>query len=97
MSILKAYNTIRRPVITEKSTLVGAQGKAVFEVALDASKTDIKAAVEELFKVNVTKVNTIRVQGKTKRFRGMVGKRSDRKKAIVTLKAGQSVDVAAGV
>jgi large subunit ribosomal protein L23 len=69
----------------------------VFRVPLDASKDDVKAAVEALFKVKVTAVNTIRAKGKTKRFKGIPGKRSDTKKAIVTLAEGQSIDVTTGL
>ena len=91
------YDTILAPVITEKATLLSEQNKVVFRVAADASKDEIAAAVEALFKVNVTKVNTINVKGKTKRFRGRVGRRSDVKKAIVTLAEGQSIDITTGL
>ena len=91
------YDTILAPVITEKATLLSEQNKVVFRVAGDASKDEIAAAVEALFKVNVTKVNTINVKGKTKRFRGRVGRRSDVKKAIVTLAEGQSIDITTGL
>lgn len=91
------YDTIVKPWITEKSTFLSEENKVVFEVPLSASKPEIKEAVETLFKVDVTGVNTIRVKGKTKRFRGIVGQRSDFKKAIVTLADGQSIDVATGL
>ncbi|MFT4253235.1 MAG: 50S ribosomal protein L23 [Caulobacter sp.] len=91
------YDTILSPVITEKSTLLSEQNKVVFKVAADASKDEIAAAVEELFKVKVTKVNTLVTKGKTKRFRGIVGRRSDVKKAIVTLAEGQSIDITTGL
>ena len=91
------YDTILAPVITEKATLLSEQNKVVFRVAADASKDEIAAAVEALFKVNVTKVNTLNVKGKTKRFRGRLGQRSDVKKAIVTLAEGQSIDVTTGL
>ena len=91
------YDTILSPVITEKSTLLSEQNKVVFKVADDASKDEIAAAVEALFKVKVTKVNTIVTKGKTKRFRGIKGRRSDVKKAIVTLQDGQSIDVTTGL
>jgi len=91
------YDTILAPVITEKATVLSEQNKVVFRVAGDASKDEIAAAVEALFKVNVTKVNTINVKGKTKRFRGIVGRRSDVKKAIVTLAEGQSIDITTGL
>jgi large subunit ribosomal protein L23 len=90
------YDTILSPVITEKTTLLSEQNKVVFKVANDATKDEIAAAVEELFKVKVTKVNTIVTKGKTKRFRGIVGRRNDVKKAIVTLAEGQSIDVTEG-
>ena len=91
------YDTILSPIITEKATLLSEKNKVVFRVAKDASKDEIAAAVEELFKVKVTKVNTINVQGKTKRFRGIMGRRVDIKKAIVTLAEGQSIDVTTGL
>ncbi|MET3667759.1 50S ribosomal protein L23 [Caulobacter sp. 1776] len=91
------YDTILSPVITEKTTLLSEQNKVVFKVANDATKDEIAAAVEELFKVKVTKVNTIVTKGKTKRFRGIVGRRSDVKKAIVTLAEGQSIDITTGL
>ena len=88
---------IRRPVITEKSTLLGEHNQVAFLVALDACKPEIKAAVEDLFKVKVKAVNTLIVKGKTKRTRGRPGRRSDVKKAIVTLAEGQSIDVTTGL
>ena len=93
----RMYDVILSPVITEKATLLSEQNKVVFRVAGDASKDEIAAAVEALFKVNVTKVNTINVKGKTKRFRGIMGRRSDVKKAIVTLAEGQSIDITSGI
>ncbi len=91
------YDTILAPVITEKATLLSEHNKVVFRVAEDASKDEIAAAIEELFKVKVVKVNTLNVKGKTKRFRGVKGRRSDVKKAIVTLAEGQSIDVTTGL
>jgi large subunit ribosomal protein L23 len=91
------YDVIRSPIITEKATRLSEQNKVVFRVADDASKDEIAAAVEELFKVKVTKVNTLNVKGKTKRFRGVAGRRSDIKKAIVTLADGQSIDITTGL
>jgi large subunit ribosomal protein L23 len=91
------YDTLIAPVITEKSTILSEQNKVVFRARLDATKDEIKEAVEVLFKVKVVDVNTIRVKGKTKRFRGVPGKRSDVKKAIVTLAEGQSIDVTTGL
>ena len=93
----RTYDVILAPVITEKATVLSEQNKVVFRVAPDSSKDEIAAAVEELFKVNVLKVNTILTQGKTKRFRGILGKRSDIKKAIVTLAEGQSIDITTGL
>ena len=91
------YDTILSPVITEKATLLSEQGQVVFRVADNATKDEIAAAVEELFKVKVTKVNTLVTKGKTKRFRGRPGRRSDVKKAIVTLAEGQSIDITTGL
>ena len=91
------YDTILAPVITEKATLLSEHNKVVFRVAADATKDEIAHAVEALFKVSVTKVNTLVVKGKTKRFRGRPGRRSDVKKAIVTLAEGQSIDITTGL
>ena len=90
------YDVILAPHITEKSTLVSEYNQVVFKVARDASKPEIKAAVEALFNVTVTGVNTINQKGKTKRWKGRPYKRSDSKKAIVTLAEGQSIDVTEG-
>ena len=91
------YDTILAPVLTEKATYLSEQNKVVFRVAEDATKDEIAAAVEELFKVKVTKVNTLITKGKTKRFRGIMGRRSDVKKAIVTLAEGYSIDIMTGL
>lgn len=91
------YQTILAPVITEKATRLSEYNKVVFKVALDADKTQIRQAVESLFNVKVTKVNTINVEGKNKVFKGRRGRRSDYKKAIVTLAAGQMLDVSTGL
>lgn len=91
------YDTILAPWITEKGTLLSEFNKVVFQVPLTATKPAIKEAVETLFKVKVTSVNTIRVEGKTKRFKGVLGKRNDFKKAIVTLADGDSIDVTTGL
>lgn len=88
---------IRAPVVTEKSTLIGEHNQITFRVAMDATKPEILQAVESLFSVKVKKVNTMRVKGKTKRFRGVLGKRADWKKAVVTLEDGHSVDVTTGI
>lgn len=91
------YSMIRTPVITEKSTLGSQHGQVTFKVPLKADKTMIKAAVEAVFKVKVTKVNTLTQLGKTKIFKGRKAFRSDSKKAIVTLAEGQTIDVTTGV
>ena len=91
------YDVMLAPVITVKATLLSEQNKVVFRVAQDSTKDEIAAAIEELFKVKVTKVNTLNVKGKTKRFRGRPGRRSDVKKAIVTLAEGQSIDISTGL
>jgi large subunit ribosomal protein L23 len=97
MATARHYDTILSPVITEKATVLSEQGKVVFRVADDATKDEIAAAVEELFKVKVIKVNTLITKGKTKRFKGRPGRRSDVKKAIVTLAEGQSIDITTGL
>ena len=97
MSAFKHYDTIIKPVITEKATLLSEHNKVVFRVPLEATKDEVKEAVEKLFNVKVGSVNTIRHKGKTKYFRGQAGKRSDTKKAIVTLLAGYSNDVTTGL
>ena len=91
------YDIIRAPVITEKATNASEHNQVIFRVPLTATKRQVKAAVEGLFNVKVTAVNTMRVQGKTKRFRGRVGHRSDYKKAIVTLGEGARIDVTTGI
>ena len=93
----KHYDTILAPVITEKATVLSEQNKVVFRVAKEATKDEIADAVEALFKVQVVKVNTINTLGKIKRFRGVLGKRNDMKKAIVTLAEGQSIDITTGL
>ncbi len=97
VSLNRAYDLIRKPVITEKATMGIENNQITFRVPLDASKPEIKAAVEKLFKVEVRAVNTIRQRGKVKRFRGRLGKRPDYKKAIVSLAEGHSIDVTSGV
>ncbi len=91
------YDTLVRPVITEKSMVSSEAGKVVFEVPLSATKENVKAAVEAIFNVKVTKVNTIKQFGKAKSFRGHIGHRSDYKKAIITLADGQNIDVTTGI
>ena len=97
MSKERMYEVLRGPVITEKATLASEHNQVVFRVAIDASKPEIKSAVEELFKVKVKAVNTLRTQGKIKRFRGVIGRRPEVKKAVVTLEEGHSIDVTTGV
>jgi large subunit ribosomal protein L23 len=97
MSALGHYDIIRSPVITEKSTAASEHNKIVFRVARTATKPQIKAAVEALFKVKVKAVNTLIRKGKTRRFRGILGRQSDFKRAIVTLEEGYSVDVTTGL
>jgi large subunit ribosomal protein L23 len=91
------YDIVRAPVITEKATNVSEHNQVIFRVPVTATKRQVKAAVEGLFRVNVTAVNTIRVMGKLKRFRGRPGRRSDYKKAVVTLREGQRIDVTTGI
>jgi large subunit ribosomal protein L23 len=91
------YDVVLAPVITEKSTMLSEHNAVVFKVASDATKPQIKAAVEALFKVDVTGVNTLNQKGKTKRWKGRPYTRSDVKKAIVTLAEGQSIDVTTGI
>jgi large subunit ribosomal protein L23 len=91
------YDLIRKPVITEKATMASEQGAVVFEVDIDATKPEIKEAIETLFKVRVKAVNTVLTKGKTKRFRGRPGRRRDVKKAYVTLHEGNTIDVTTGL
>jgi len=93
----KMYDTLLRPVITEKSMASSEAGKVVFMVPLSATKDEVKEAVEAIFNVKVNKVNTVKQNGKVKSFRGHEGVRSDYKKAIVTLAEGQNIDVTAGI
>lgn len=88
------YDVIQSPVVTEKSQMGIELNKVTFRVSEDATKKSIKAAVEALFETKVEKVNVINVKGKTKRFRGVKGKRKDVKKAVVTLAKGETIDVA---
>ena len=99
MSAIKPehYDVIRKPIITEKSTMASEANAVVFEVAMDATKPKIKEAVEALFDVKVKKVNTLVQRGKQKVFRGRKGVRKDRKKAVVTLMDGSMIDVTTGL
>ena len=91
------YDVVLAPHITEKSTMLSETNAVVFKVAPTATKPEIKAAVEALFNVKVTGVNTIVSKGKSKRWQGKPYQRSDMKKAIVTLAAGQTIDVTSGI
>jgi large subunit ribosomal protein L23 len=91
------YDVVLAPHITEKSTMMSEHNAVVFKVAGSASKPEIKAAVEALFNVTVTGVNTIVTKGKTKRWKGQPYRRSDSKKAIVTLAEGQTIDITSGI
>jgi large subunit ribosomal protein L23 len=91
------YDLIKRPIITEKSTILGEQGKYVFEVASNAEKSMIQKAIEQIFTVKVKAVHIINQVGKQKRFKGVIGRRSDVKKAVVTLEKDHSIDLAGGV
>lgn len=97
VAIEKHYDTLIAPVITEKSTLAGENNQVVFKVPLAATKPEIADAVEALFKVKVKAVNTLRVKGKNKNFRGRPYTRSTVKKAVVTLEEGHSIDVTTGL
>ena len=97
MSREAMFEVIRSPVITEKATALSEKGQFVFRVAIDATKPEIKASVEALFGVTVTSVNTLVQKGKTKRFKGRPGVRSDMKKAYVQLAEGQSIDMSTGL
>ena len=97
LSAERLYEIVLAPVVTEKTTMASEHNQVTFRVPLDATKREIKAAVETLFKVKVTAVNTIRTLGKVKRFRGRLGKRSDGKKAMITLAEGSRIDVTTGI
>lgn len=91
------YDLLRRPIITEKATNASENGAVVFEVAMTATKLEIKKAVESLFKVKVKGVNTVIAKGKIKRFKGKLGKRKNTKKAYVMLEDGNTIDVSTGL
>lgn len=94
---MDVYRVLKKPLITEKSTSLLADNKYTFEVDVKANKTEIKQAVESIFKVKVLKVNTMRVKGKLKRVRMIKGRTPERKKAIVTLKAGDKIEIFEGM
>ena len=93
----RMYEILRSPVITEKATMASEHNQVAFQVPLDATKPEIKSAVEGLFDVQVVSINTLIQKGKTKRFRGRPGRQKDTKKAIVRLAEGQSIDVTTGL
>ena len=97
MTDLRHYDIIVSPAITEKSTMASEQNQVVFNVAKKATKPEIKAAIEALFGVKVTAVNTLVRKGKVKRFRGTIGRQADVKKAVVTLADGDTIDVSTGL
>ena len=97
MSKVAHYDIILGPVVTEKATMLSEHNQVVFRVRPEATKPEIKAAIEALFGVEVKAVNTLNQKGKTKRFRGRIGRRSDVKKAIVTLAEGHKIDVTTGI
>ncbi len=94
---IHAYEVLRRPIITEKSTMLAAQGKYVFEVAIAANKPQIAAAVEKAFNVHVVDVNTAHMRGKLKRYGRNIGRQASWKKAVVTLQPGEQIQVFEGV
>ena len=93
----KAYQVILKPLVTEKSSLLSEYNKVVFSVPINATKLEVKSSIEKIFSVKVKSVNTILLKGKIKRFKGVLGKRSNTKKAIVTLAPGNTIDLSAGV
>ena len=94
---IKFYDLIKKPIITEKGTLLSNNSQIVFSIPMNANKTIIKQAVEKLFGVNVKKINIIISKGKTKRFKGKMGKRKNEKKAIISLEKGQKIDITTGI
>jgi large subunit ribosomal protein L23 len=94
---IRNFDVLLSPHITEKASILAEQNKVVFKIALDASKDEVASAIEAIYNVKVTKVNTIVTKGKTKRFKGIKGRRSDVKKAIVTLAEGQVIDITTGL
>ena len=97
ISLNKAYQIVLNPLITEKATQMSEFNKMVFSVPLTASKLDIKLSIEKIFSVKVKSVNTILLKGKVKRFKGILGRRPNTKKAIVTLVSGNTIDLSVGV
>ena len=97
ISFNKAYQVVLNPLITEKATQLSEFNKMVFSVPLTATKIEIKLSIEKIFSVKVKSVNTILLKGKVKRFKGIIGRRSNAKKAIVTLEPGNTIDLSVGV
>jgi large subunit ribosomal protein L23 len=93
----KAYQIILNPLVTEKSTQQSEFNKMVFSVPVNATKLEVKSSIEKIFSVKVISVNTILLKGKVKRFKGVLGRRANTKKAIVTLAPGNTIDLSAGV
>ena len=93
----KAYQIILNPLVTEKSTQQSEFNKMVFSVPVNATKIEVKSSIEKIFSVKVISVNTILLKGKVKRFKGVLGRRANTKKAIVTLAPGNTIDLSAGV
>ena len=92
----KSYRIIIKPIVTEKATRLSEYNKVVFSVSLSSNKIEIKKAIEKIFSVKVKSVNIIKISGKLKRFKGIMGKRNDIKKAIITLEKGNTIDLSAG-
>ena len=97
ISLNKAYQIILNPLVTEKSTQQSEFNKMVFSVPVNATKLEVKSSIEKIFSVKVVSVNTILLKGKVKRFKGVLGKRNDIKKAVITLEEGNTIDISAGV
>ena len=97
ISLNKAYQVVLNPLVTEKATQMSEFNKMVFSVPLSASKMDIKLSIEKIFSVKVISVNTILLKGKVKRFKGILGRRANTKKAIITLAPGNTIDLSVGV
>ena len=93
----KSYKIILSPIVTEKATRLSEFNKVVFSVSLSSNKAEIKKAIEKIFSVKVSSVNVVNIKGKAKRFKGILGKRNNIKKAIVTLEKGNTIDLTAGV
>tara|TARA_B100001057_G_scaffold272470_1_gene272811 strand:+ start:378 stop:707 length:330 start_codon:yes stop_codon:yes gene_type:complete len=97
ISLNKAYQVVLNPLVTEKATQMSEFNKMVFSVPLSASKVDIKLSIEKIFSVKVISVNTILLKGKVKRFKGILGRRANTKKAIITLAPGNTIDLSVGI